>query len=120
LARLRDDLAKVDAVLRLFSPDDDPQEIPSVRARTYRALFFKRGEQPRACASALREAGGPATTRTIADHVLVTLGMASAGADERAVVTTQVRQCLMRMERRGRVLKVFVGPDAWWDLPPQD
>jgi hypothetical protein len=116
LARLRDDLANVDAVLRLFSPQTNPELIAAIRPCSHRSLFFKRGEQPRLCLSALREAGKPMPTRRVADYAMAAKGLDQAERREQAIIVTQVRQCLLRLERHGRIRKIMTGPDAWWEL----
>jgi hypothetical protein len=116
LGQRREELASLDAVIRLFSPQSDPELIPAIKPCSHRGLFFKHGEQLRLCFAALREADKPVSTRQVADWVLAAKRLDGTEGRVRAAITTQVRQSLIRMERRGTVRKIVAGPEAWWEL----
>ena len=54
-ARARQDMATIDATLRLFHPDADPNHIIPIRPR-WRGIYFHNGERTRLCLEALRDA----------------------------------------------------------------
>jgi hypothetical protein len=57
LARYRVSLASIDATIRVFSPELDPDAIPP--KRTYRRTrYFSKGELSRRCLDVLRKADG--------------------------------------------------------------
>jgi hypothetical protein len=124
LSAKREVLANLDGVIRLFSPETNPELIPAIRPSGHpairpcskRSLFFKHGQQLRLCFAALREAGKPVPTRQLAAFALEAKGLAGMEGRERAAFVTQIRPCLIRMERRGYVRKVVTEPEVWWDL----
>jgi hypothetical protein len=116
LAAKRETLANLDAVIRLFSPHTNPELIPAIRPCSKRGLFFKRGEATRLCFDALREAGRPVPTRQVTAWVLMAKGYGNAEGRLKATLVVQVRQALVRMERRGWVRKMLEGPECWWEL----
>ncbi len=113
--RQRDAIAKLDAVLRVFEPASNPALIPSIRPRSGKQLFFRKGEQARLCLAALHEAGKPITNREVVSYALEAKGL-QVNSDARAVIDNQIRQTLIRMEAKGTVRKIVAAPDAWWEL----
>jgi hypothetical protein len=112
---LREALAHLDAVLRIFDATSNPELIPAIRPTT-RGAFFRRGEQMRLCLEALREAKGPLRARSVAEYAMLEKGLP---VDDRRVcegIADQVRIALTRLERRGVVRKVMVAPEVWWEL----
>jgi hypothetical protein len=111
----RGTLATLDAVIRLFEPQSNPELIASIRPAGQRCLFFRRGEQTRLCVSALREAGKPVTTRQVADYA-----MAAKGLDPeprvRERIIEHVRGTLTRLADKGVTRKIVERPDVWWEL----
>ncbi len=69
IMKQRDTLATLDAVIRLFEPASNPELIPAIRPVSRRSLYFRHGEQPRLCVSAMRDSGKPVTTRHVAEYV---------------------------------------------------
>ena len=55
------DASALDAVVRMFAPDCDPDMIPPIRPGSH-GPFFGYRELPRLCLSMLREAKGPMRT----------------------------------------------------------
>ena len=70
VAAWRARLAHIDASIKIFSPDTDPEAIPP--RRTYRRSgYFRKGEFARLCLDELRKAGGkPITTAAIVTSIL--------------------------------------------------
>ncbi len=62
-------LAHIDATLRLFSPETDPEAIPPRRAYR-RSRYFSAGEMTRLCWSLLRAASGPVPTTMLAKAMI--------------------------------------------------
>ncbi len=118
LAKQREALAALDATLRLFHPDADPEAIVAVRA-THRCLLFHHGEQRRLCLEALRDAGGPMPTRLVIEYVMRAKNLRLDDRDFRPAIREQVRGALVRMARDGRVRKLVSEPEAWWELTEQ-
>jgi hypothetical protein len=69
MARLADDLAHLDATIKLFAPELD---LRTVRAKEHRArnAFFHPGQAPRFILDTLREASAPLTCRGLAERAL--------------------------------------------------
>ena len=115
IAPLRETLAHLDAVLRLFDAVRDPELIPAIRP-CQRGLFFGHGQQTRLCLEALREAGRPMRARAVAEYAMMAKGLP---VDDRHVcegIADQVRIALTRLEKRGMVRRVVVAPEVWWEL----
>jgi len=60
IPRRTEELAAVDAALRLFAPDCDPEMIPPIKPAPH-GLFFRYRELGRICLDVLRDADGPVT-----------------------------------------------------------
>ena len=112
------DLASLDAVIRLFEPETNPELIPSIRPTSRRSLFFRRGEQQRLCCDALREAKGPARCRTIALWVMQAKGLPTGNEPLVQSVGLQVRVALFRLEAKGHARRIVRAPETWWELAP--
>ena len=110
LGRARAELAQIDSVIRMFTPNCHPDMIPSIRPAGRRDMFFSYRELPRMCLDILRNAEKPLRL----DHIAVQIGMLK-GLDIdgplRRHVTNGARATLVRMEARERTR----GPSAcWW------
>ena len=115
LARQRETLATLDAVIRLFEPAGNPELIPAIRPSSRRNFYFRRGEQPRLCLSALREAGKPVSTRYVAEYVMQAKGLDVEPRVETKIIEN-LRVVLARLAAKGITRKVVIWPDAWWEL----
>ena len=115
-AKLRGTLATVDAVIRLFSPESNPELIPAIRPVGRRCLYFKHGEVLRLCVSALRETGKPMPCRNVAEYALEAKGLNHVSPLIRNQITELVRQALVRLHVKGLVRKIISWPDIWWYL----
>lgn len=115
LAKQREVLAQVDAVIRLYEPQRNPELIPAIRP-CGRCLFFRHGEQMRLCRDALREAGQPIKARAVAEYAMAAKGLPADDWRVRDVIIEQVRIALRRLERKGAVRRIIRTPDTWWEL----
>jgi hypothetical protein len=111
----RVELAQLDSVIRMFSPDCNPDMIPPIQPAGRRDLFFRYGELPRVIMTVLREAKGPMALDRITDTIIKAKGFM---ADHR--ITRHIRDCvratLIRMEGRGITRRIIEEPDVWWEL----
>jgi hypothetical protein len=114
VARRTKELLAIDAVIRLFSPDSDPDMIAPIRPAS-RGLFFGYRELTRLCLDILREAGGPLTLDSTIDRVMATKGFPDDGRLRRRIYEI-TRASLLRLERRGTVRRILDQPDMWWEL----
>ena len=114
LAPIRETLAQVDALIRLFD-GSNPELIPSIRPAV-RGLFFRHGEQTRLILDALREAKGPIRTRPITEYIMLAKGLPVDDWRVREAIANQVRIALGRLEKRGMVRRVMREPEVWWEL----
>jgi|SRR5450631_619055 hypothetical protein len=115
VATWRARLAHIDASIKIFSPETDPEAIPP--RRTYRRSgYFRKGEFARLCLDELRKANGtPITTAQIVTSILEGKGMPNdpalfASVNERALVY------LRQQRKRGAVSKTGTSRDAQWVL----
>ena len=116
LSAQRQDLANLDAVIRLFEPETNPELIPSIRPVSRRSLFFHHGEQQRLCLDALRRANAPMRCRAIAEQAMLAKGLP---IDKEALVQSvslQVRVALFRLEAKGVARRIVTAPETWWEL----
>ncbi len=95
LKRLQENLAHVDATLRLFDPDADPAAIKPLRPRKPPRLF-RHGELPRLILSALRE-HGPADAHDVTSAVMRGAGMDPADVELLPEVLPRVRETLRHL-----------------------
>ena len=109
------ELLAIDAVIRLFTPDTDPDMIAPIRPST-RGLFFQYKELGRLCLDALRAAGKPVRLDQIAAHIILAKGLPEDDRHVRRHVTDTARASLLRQVRKGRVRRILDEPDQWWEL----
>jgi len=114
--RMRANLAHIDATIRVFAPDLNPDTIPPKR-RYRRSHYFAKGELSRRCLDMFREANGDSITATeIAKAAMADKGMSADDTNQLAAVTEMVLLCLGRLRRRGAVAKTGTSRDAKWEL----
>ncbi len=118
LARHRANLANIDATIRLFAPELNPDSIPP--KRTYRRTrYFAKGELSRRILSVLREASGkPTSTAAIASAVLAGKGFPVGEGALSEAVTDMVLTVLRRLTKRETVAKSGTSRNAQWALAP--
>src|ERR1700687_4250380 len=118
IGRLRASLLHVDASLRLFSPDADPDAIPPKRPYR-RTRYFASRELSRRCLDTLREANPtPMTTAQIAVIIMLAKGYPADDDALKAVVIEMVVTVLRRLCKRDSVVKSGTSRDAQWVLAP--
>jgi hypothetical protein len=106
-------LAHIDATIKIFSPEIDPEAIRPLR--TYRRSgYFKKGEFARLCLDELRKADGqPITTAAIVAGLIRAKGLPDDSA--LAVVLTERVLSYLRVKREaGAVIKTGISRDAKW------
>src|SRR5271169_2823126 len=111
-------LAHIDATIKIFSPETDPDAIPP--HRTYRrSNYFKKGEFARLCLDELRKADGqPITTAAIVAGIIRAKGLPDDPA--LAVVLTERVLSYLRVKRKtGTVTKIGTSRDAKWVFPQE-
>jgi hypothetical protein len=118
IGRLRASLLHVDASLRLFSPDSNPDAIPPKRPYR-RTRYFAARELSRRCLDTLREANStPITTTQIAVIIMLAKGYPADDDALKAVVIEMVLTVLRRLCKNGSVVKSGTSRDAQWALAP--
>jgi hypothetical protein len=116
VAKKRETLATLDAVIRLFEPESNPELIATIRpVSARRCAFFRHGEIPRLCLLALREAGKPVPCRYVAECATQAKGLDVNGR-VRKEITETVRQSLARLAAKGLARKIVEWPETWWEL----
>ena len=115
IAKDREALANLDATLRLFHPEADPDHITSIRPK-WRGVYFRNGERTRLCLEALRDAGGPLKQADITAYVMRAKGMDPADRTLRAVIVNNVGAAMFRLASLGKVRKILDAPDVWWEM----
>jgi hypothetical protein len=105
----------IDASIKIFSPETDPEAIPP--RRTYRRSgYFRKGEFARLCLDELRKADDhPITTAEIVTSILAYKGLPNdpglfASLNERALVYLR-QQC-----KRGAIITTGTSRNAKWTL----
>ena len=118
LARERSNLAHIDAAIRMFAPDLDPNGIAPKRVyRTNR--YFGRYEVARRCIDALRTAAGrPLLANEIARTILADKALPTNDVKLAAIITEIVLATLWRLYKRGKISKAGTTRNAQWMLPP--
>ncbi len=110
VARRTTELLALDAVIRLFSPDCDPDMIAPIRPTSH-SLFFQYKELGRLCLGAPPVAGRPVMLDQIVNHVIAAKRFPE-NKHLRRHVTDSARQLLMRKAQKGRVRRILEEPDT--------
>ena len=118
LARHRASLAAIDATIRLYAPELDPDSIPP--KRTYRRTrYFAKGELSRRVVSVLRQAAGqPMTTAAITTAIVADKGFPVGEGALSQAVTDMVLTVLRRLCKQETVAKSGTSRNAQWALSP--
>jgi hypothetical protein len=111
----RAELAQIDAVIQMFTPDCNPDMIAPIRPAGRRDMFFSYRETPRMCLDILRTAKAPMRLDHMVDRVVLLKGFEMEG-HLRKHTTDRVRATLIRFAQKGIVRRVLVEPDTWWEL----
>lgn len=112
IAAKTDQLAHVDATIKVFDPSYDGMSIRPKRVRQ-RVRLFKQGELGRLILDALRRAGKPVTAPEIVTAVLAAQGH---GEDSRRALAPRIRGNLAYLQGRKIVTKEGNGTGATWVL----
>lgn len=115
LDQRRAELAQIDAVIRMFASDCDPDTIPPIQPSGRQDMFFSYRELPRLCVDILRNEKAPMRLDMIATRVMLLKGFEGEGHLQRHV-TDSTRAVLMRLARKGSVRRIVDEPDTWWEL----
>jgi hypothetical protein len=115
IARMRANLANIDAAIRLLSPGADPDTIPP--KRTYRRTkYFARNELARMALDVLRKAPAPLAAKEIALAIMRAKGMALGDDSLCATVTDMLLVALRSLAKRESVAKSGTSRNAMWAL----
>lgn len=95
IAQHRADLVHIDAVLRLYAPEIEPEGIAPKAVRK-RNDWFKPGELARMVLDVLRVATSPLTVREIAEHVMQRRGIDAGDARTAQLVGKLVHNAVTR------------------------
>jgi hypothetical protein len=97
IAKQRETLATPDAVIWLFEPESNPEQIPAIRPASRRCVFFQHREVTRLCLAALRDAAKPVPRRYVDEYAIQAKGLdVDRRVGER--ITEQVRRTPARLE----------------------
>ncbi|WP_309751993.1 hypothetical protein [Novosphingobium sp.] len=107
---LANDLDTLDRALRVFDPDIQLDQIPTLQVRPQPDWAVK-GEMVRAVFTALRGAAEPMPTRELTEAVLARRGI--EGEPTRLQIK-RVRKCLDRQRQRGALIGESVGGALCW------
>ena len=116
LDQLRADLVHVDAVLRIFDPGSDPEDIASRIPRQRRTEYFAPGELARRVYEALRTSGDTVSAEELTNKALADKGIASTDRVARRLFMTKFMPALADLRRRGIVEKIGHGRGVRWKL----
>ena len=105
-------MVHVDATLRLFDPDVDPEAIPSKRPYV-RTKLFGAGKLNRLILSAMRKGSRPMTTAEVVDGIVAELGY---GDDAASGLRNRVRSNLLYLSKTGTIVKEGERAGARWRL----
>lgn len=117
IERLQTSVGHLDVTIKLFAPEFDLRTVRAKAVRTPRKGFGK-GSASRMLLEALRDLGGSASPRQIAQVIFAGLG---EGADEKGTFNS-VLATLRRVSGTGAVLKGVKAPDGGyiWHLASLD
>lgn len=109
------DLASLDAVIRQFDPAYPVEAIQAKQRRDPAGDEF--AAMSRTVLGALRNAGGPLTTPTIAERVIVDRGLDAESRPVRSSMVACVGRALRHQREKGLVRTVRkVGKSVLWEL----
>lgn len=117
IARQRVALSNLDATIRLFSPETNPDAIPAKRPYR-RTRYFGHNELSRLVMEALRLATGPLVAADIATAVMRAKSAAADDAAFKAIVTERALGILRGLAKRGEVARSGTSHNAQWVVAP--
>ena len=113
LAQQQANLAHLDATMRLFDPDIQPNKIRPKQPRA-RSVWFRPGECLRLLYDELREAAQPMTTHQLAERIIRVKALPIADDRQRALVQKTILGSLNRA--KATILRVEVAGVVSWRL----
>jgi hypothetical protein len=116
VAKLREDLIHLEAVIRLFRPQTDVKGLPPVH-RYGPQRWLRRAHCAKTALEVLRDATEPMTAREIALEVMQRRGVTERDEYTLKCITNSVRQSLQRREVSGVVSLGGGGKMRRWSLP---
>src|SRR5438105_7326953 len=119
IERLRIDLVHVDATLRLFDPDTDPDDILPRRRLPKRTHYFDKGEQSRRVYQALRERG-EVTAVELALAAMADKGIPETDRRARSDFVARFTSVLHDQLRRGVVEQIGKLRNVRWKLAQRE
>jgi glycerol kinase len=112
LAKQRETLATLDAVINLFEAASNAELIPRIRAVSRRCVFFRHEELARPCLSALREASKPVPCQYVAGYAIQAKGL-DVDRKTRELIAERIRLTLSRLSAKGLARKIMEWPETW-------
>ena len=113
LAQQRTNLSHLDATMRLFAPDIQPQQIRPRQPRA-RSVWFRPGECLRLVYDELRGAARPITTRELAERIMRVKAMPPTDDRHRELVQKTVLGSLNRAKET--IARVEIAGVVSWRL----
>jgi hypothetical protein len=113
LVRQRENLAHLDATMRLFDPNIQPNDIRPKRPRVCN-VWFRPGECLRLIYDELREATQPVTTRELAERLMRIKAIPAAGNSRRELVQKRLLASLNRAKET--IARVEIAGVVSWRL----
>lgn len=115
IERLRTELIHLDATLRLFDPETDPNAVPSLHCFPKRTEWFARGEVTRRTYEAIRDEGA-ISPRELAKRAMAEKGISETDKKVRKDIAALFTNVAYNLTQRGKLVKIGRGPDARWKL----
>ncbi len=109
---MRARLVYIDSIVLIFTPEMDPDSIPSKRAYR-RTMYFQRNELQRHCLDMIRMAKEP-----IAANVIARRAMESKGLEASRQTTERVLTILRRLHKRGTLVRHGAAKHVRWSIAP--
>jgi len=120
IERLRAALIHIDAVLRLYDPDTDPNAIEPRKRFPRRVEYFERGELAGRVYAALRDNGDTVSCEELTRKALSDKGLAATDRVAHRLFMCKFMPALADLRRRGIVQKIGEGRGVRWRLAPQE
>jgi hypothetical protein len=117
--RLRAELVHLDATMRLFDPEANPEDIFGKRRFPTRTEYFARGEVTRMVYEAMRQAES-VTTLEITETALREKQIPESDKRVRRDFINRIGNVLHDLRRRGKVEKIGRGPGVRWKIAPRE
>lgn len=117
--RLRTELIHLDATLRLFDPETDPNDVPALHRYPKRTEWFARGEVTRRVYESLRDEG-VISPRGLAKRAMVEKSIFETDRKVRNSIAALFTNVAYNLTQRGKLVKIGRGPDARWKLAPTE